>query len=425
MVCKPLPIRYARRVLRLVIVLCRALAHLLGLGLPGVGGQARLVDSSAALLQRLGGAFPKLGQILSTRADLVGEELRASLSELQDSVAPLPEHVARELLAKGGLAASLEDIQLLPVASATVAQVHQAMRREDGQRVAIKLRRPGVRDDLLADCRIIKFFGRFIARLPQMSSIPVNEALREACELLCQQTDFRHERANHERLYALFAESPSVIVPRLHEELCTDEVLVMDFIPDMKKLSDPTLADGKARDALTIGVRALYKMIFEAGFIHCDMHPGNVLVAADGRLVILDAGFMVELSEETRRSFAEFFLAIAFRDGSTAARIVRETALRLPPDLDVATFDADITELIQRVGGLRARDFQVAGFVGELFALMRKHRIYGTSQFTLIILSLLVYEGVTKQRHPELDFQQEAMSFLMPYMFGGNKLHKP
>lgn len=111
-----------------------------------------------------------------------------------------------------------------------------------------------------------------------------------------------------------------------------------------------------------------------------------------------DAGFMVDISEQTRRSFAEFFLAIAFRDGCTAAKIVRETALRISPNLDVEAFDIDIAKLIDRVGGLKARDIQLTGFVGELFAIMRKHHIYGTSQFTLIILSLLVYEGVTKQK---------------------------
>jgi ubiquinone biosynthesis protein len=202
-------------------------------------------------------------------------------------------------------------------------------------------------------------------------------------------------------------------VPLLHEELCTPEILVMEFIPGLRKLSDPALPEHVARKALTVGVRALYTMIFKEGFIHCDMHPGNVLVAPDGRLVILDAGFMVQLDDSTRRSFAKFFLSIAFRNGSTAARIVRETAQYLPPNLDVKAFDDDITNLIERVGGLQARDFQVVGFVGELFAIQHKHGIYGTNQFTLTILSLLVFEGVAKQRFPDLNFQQESVPFVM------------
>lgn len=372
-----------------------------------------LANNWNLLCERLGGAFPKIGQILGTRADLIGEQPRASLSKLQDDTTPLSEVATRSLLAEEGLSAAIVNLDFIPVASATIAQVHRATRRDAGEELALKLIRPGVRGKLIADCRFIRFFGRFVARLPAFSSIPVKEALVEASAMLIQQTDFKQEKRNHQRLYAIFAEGRSVIVPKLHEELCTSNVLVMDFIPDMRKLNDPALSEQKAREALAFGVRALYKMIFEEGFIHCDMHPGNVLVAADGRLVILDAGFMIELTDKTRRSFAEFFLAIAFRDGTTAARIVRETAIRLPATLDVSAFDQGITDLIERVGGLRARDFQVAGFVGELFAIMRKHGIYGPSEFTMIILSLLVYEGVTKQRYPDLDFQQEAIPFVM------------
>jgi len=374
---------------------------------------SEIAAESATLCENLGGAFPKAGQILSTRADLISAEVRSSLCRLQDNVAPLPEKTVLAILARTGIIDKLRSICATAGASATVAQVHQATRLDDGRLVALKILRPGVQQEMVADCGIIRLLSRVLAIVPKMSSIPVYEALSEVTELLVSQTDFRREARNHLRLHNLFADSDSVIVPNLHEDLCTDTVLAMDFIPDMKKISDPTLSDRLARRALTIGVRALYKMIFEEGFIHCDMHPGNVFVATDGRLVILDAGFMIELSDQTRRAFARFFLAIAFRDGDSASRTIRETALRLPSKLDVEIFDREISDLIDRVGGLTARDFQVAGFVGELFAIMRKHNIYGASQFTLIILSLLVYEGLAKQRHPDLNFQQEAISFVI------------
>jgi ubiquinone biosynthesis protein len=246
-----------------------------------------------------------------------------------------------------------------------------------------------------------------------MRSVPVKEAIAEISEILIGQTDFALEASNLERLAQLFEGSNSLLVPSILRDLCTRNILCMDYIAGMKKLTDPELPEHTAKEALIVGVRALYKMIFKAGFIHCDMHPGNMLVAPDGRLVILDAGFMVELDDSTRRSFAEFFLAIAFHDGRAAARIVRETATRLPSNLNVEAFDEDISDLIERVGGLKARDFQVAGFVGELFAIQRKHGIYGTSKFTPVILSLLVYEGVAKQRFPDLDFQQEAVPFVI------------
>ncbi|OPF19754.1 hypothetical protein B1L04_02930 [Microcystis aeruginosa KW] len=371
------------------------------------------VNELPIVCERLGGAFPKVGQILATRTDLLPLDVCEALSLLQDQVKALSPITTKRILGKDKLCQNIKDIDFAPIASATIAQVHNCIRIDDGREVALKVMRPGVQRKLESDCQIIQFFGRFIASLPAMQSIPVKDALKEASDILIGQTDFAREASNLKRLHSLFANSNDVVVPLLHEELCTPEILVMEFIPGLRKLSDPALPEHVARKALTVGVRALYTMIFKEGFIHCDMHPGNVLVAPDGRLVILDAGFMVQLDDSTRRSFAKFFLSIAFRNGSTAARIVRETAQYLPPNLDVKAFDDDITNLIERVGGLQARDFQVVGFVGELFAIQHKHGIYGTNQFTLTILSLLVFEGVAKQRFPDLNFQQESVPFVM------------
>jgi ubiquinone biosynthesis protein len=246
-----------------------------------------------------------------------------------------------------------------------------------------------------------------------MNSIPVTEALEETCSLLMQQTNFECEATNLKRLYEIFEQTNNVVVPRLHEDLCTPEILVMDLIPGLQKITDLNLPEHIAKKVLKIGVHSLYKMIFQVGFIHCDMHPGNILVTPDDKLVILDAGFMSVIDETTRRCFARFFLSIAFRDGLAAAKIVRATAQRLPKNLDVQVFDNDITNLIKKVGGLQAKDFQVADFVGQLFSIQHKHGIYGTNQFTTAIMSLLVLEGVTKQRFPDFNFQQEAVPFIM------------
>jgi ubiquinone biosynthesis protein len=365
------------------------------------------------ICQRLGGAFPKVGQILATRADLLPLEICEALSCLQDQVKALNPNITKQILDKHTVLQNIRNVEMTPIASATIAQVHRGIRGDDRREIALKVLRPTVQKVLKSDCQIIQFCGQFIARLPAMQSIPVKEALKEASDILIAQTDFGCEASNLKRLHALFANNNDVIVPIIHEDLCTSEILVMEFIPNLRKLSDPGLPEEVVRQALTTGVRSLYSMIFKEGFIHCDMHPGNVLVTLDGRLVILDAGFMAQIDDSTRRSFAQFFLSIAFRNGSTAAEIVRETAQYLPPNLNVKAFDDDITSLIKRVGGLQARDFQVAGFVGELFAIQHKHGIYGTNQFTLTILSLLVFEGVAKQRFPNLNFQQEAVPFVM------------
>ncbi len=154
-------------------------------------------------------------------------------------------------------------------------------------------------------------------------------------------------------------------------------------------------------------------MIFNAGLIHCDLHASNILCNQNGRVALLDFGFVAEMTSQAKQSFSEFFLAIAFRDGKTAARIVQETALRIGREFSELEFESDMQALVDKTGGRKAADFQVAGFVFELFQVQRRHGIYGSPHFTLPILSLLTYEGLIKDIYPDIDFQQEAVPFVI------------
>lgn len=365
------------------------------------------------LFERLGGAFPKVGQILSTRSDLLPEQICQALARLQDDTLPMSYVRVKQAIQMDRVDEYILQFELQPVASATIAQVHRAVRKDDGRVVALKIRRDGVRRMLEVDCQIAALVGRVLTLLPQARSVPIREAIVEASGVLLGQMDFRREAANLDRLGRLFVDNQRVRVPALHHDLSGSGVLVMDFIDGLRKLNDPLVPQHVVQSALTAGVCALFKMIFEEGFLHCDLHPGNMLVDQDGKLIILDAGFVAEMDDESRTAFAEFFLSIALRDGCSAARIIRQTAQRLPKDLDVDAFDKEIGDLIHRVGGLKAREFHVAGFVLELFAIQRHHKIYGTSKFALPILSLLVFEGVAKQSYPDLDFQAESLPYVI------------
>jgi ubiquinone biosynthesis protein len=380
---------------------------------------ARIGECLRRICERTGGAFPKIGQILSTRPDLLPPAICAELAILQDRVSAPSHSRILEVLRREYRSVPFESFDQIPVASATVAQVYRAVRADNHRDIAVKVMLPDVLRKIKSDCRIAEFFGPAIACLPAMKSVPLREALAQASVLLQRQTNFRQEAANLVRLGDIFRGCNRILVPRIHGDLCTENIVCMDFVGGMRKLTDPSIPDDEAKELIVVGLQGLYKMIFDAGFVHCDLHPGNVLAAPDGRLVILDAGLVTELDDYTRRSFAEFFAAIALRNGYKAAEIVRETAIRLPKHLDCLSFDRDIAELINRVGGLSAREFEVAGFIAELFDIQNKYGIYGTPRFTLIILALLVYEGVAKQRCPDLDFQKEAIPFVMPVLLRG------
>jgi ubiquinone biosynthesis protein len=367
----------------------------------------------ARVLASCGGALPKFGQILSTRPDLLPMALCAELSMLQDRMPPLAPSAVNRLLQAETANRSITQLQLHPEASGTIAQVHRAQLFATHSEIALKLKRPhiGMRIDL--DCELAEAMCPLLQKFQSFRSIPMREAVQGACIALRQQTDFRREARNLDRLRKDFLNYPDVVIPEVHWELSSENVICMTYVKGLKKIIDPAIPHHQACQLVTLGLHCLYRMIFETGFLHCDLHPGNLMVNEDGRLVILDAGLMVELDEFTRHSFAEFFAAIALRKGSTAAKIVRSTAVVVPTDLDVKRFDAEISELIERTGGMSAQNFQVTAFVSELFVIQARHGMRGTSRFSLIILAMLVYEGTVKQRFSGLDFQKEAIPFVL------------
>jgi ubiquinone biosynthesis protein len=381
------------------------------------GGEPRagtLGRTLAELFEALGPSYVKLGQLLGTRRDLLSDDAIRHLARLQDGLAPGPFHaVPRRFREELGVevGAVFESLDPTPVASASIATVYRG-RLRDGRVVAVKVRRPGVEYVVAADLRLLRMAARVAARLPPLRLVPVVATVDDFCACLERQLDFRAEAAACRRLRAALAREPGMVIPALVDELCGESVLTMEFVEGFR--SRPALGGGEARAALRTAVRALYRMIFVEGCIHCDMHRGNLAFLAGGRAALLDFGFVFEAPDAARVKFAEFFLAMASGDGARCARITREMALAVPPDLDYPAFAAEITALVERVSRLKASEFLVAGFVGRLFDIQRRHGLRGTSAFVMPILSLLVLEGIVKDEEPDLDFQREARPFVLP-----------
>lgn len=392
---------------------CRSLCALCVSGNPRLAGLAD--ESVAHACNLLGGAFLKAGQILSTRVDLLPTATIAALEHLRDNARPVRfselEASLRPLLESSESESQLR-IASLPLASATIAQVHIGNQPSTAP-VAIKIRRPGIDRLITTDVRYIRFFTALVAHLPWFRTFPVSEATEEICGALLHQVNFTAEAHMLGRFHRLFSDNTKVKIPEVHLRRCTSEIIVMEYLEGYKSIQEFRAQPEMAKSAVLTGLRALYKMIFNAGLIHCDLHSSNILCNEEGRIALLDFGFVSEMTPKSKQEFAEFFLSIAFRDGKSAARIVRETALRVRGELNLAAFEYDMQMLVDRTSGRKASDFQVAGFVFELFQLQRRHGIYGSPSFTLPILSLLTYEGLIKDIYPELDFQQEAVPFVV------------
>ncbi|MEV3988941.1 AarF/UbiB family protein [Streptomyces sp. NPDC049837] len=358
----------------------------------------------------LGPAFVKVAQILSTRADVVPRHVARVLSTLHDQVRPLPlgdgsrhfgPELRRLLRDDPGLAARP------PVAAGTIACVYRA-RLTDGRTVALKVRRPGVARQLSTDLAIMPALARLAAPLPPLRGVPVADIMRQLAASLRGQLDFDRERRSLRFLKENLAEEPHVRVPAVYDDLCGPEVLVMEYLDDLHR-PPPGGTDGE-RAAVT-ALRAAYHMLFLDGFVHCDLHPGNLICGPGRDVTIVDAGFTVRLTPHARDKFTDFFHAMGLGDGQACARIVLSTA-RSGPGTDTEGFRRELAALIDSCTGATAADFDLMDFAVRLFVLQRRHGLYADPQFVFPILSLLVLEGTVRSLGPDLDFQAVAKPYL-------------
>ncbi len=377
--------------------------------------QVLLGQSLTELCESLGTTYIKFGQLLSTRYDLVPPAILKPLERLQDRVAPFDPRSVPALLAEhlGRPPSDLfTALERQPISSASVACVYRAT-LHSGQTVAIKIRRPGIVRMVEIDLQLMRSAARLLVRLPAFRNVPMVEVIEEFGEAIRQQLDFQREADNNRRFRALFAHDQRIRLPALIEEYCTDAILVMEFIPDLTRI-DALHAQGvNCRPALITALQALYQMIFIDGFIHCDLHPGNMYFEADGGVTLLDTGFVKEFGQEEQALFARFFFGIVSNNGQQCAKIMHHTALSVAPTFQYDAFERSVSDLIARSSGVRASDFQVAGFAVQLFDIQRRFGLRGAPNFVMAILALLVFEGIVKTYCADLDFQQEARPFVI------------
>ena len=372
----------------------------------------RFAQEVLALFRSLSATFIKVGQIMSTRPDLLPPHIIRALEALQDDVGPFPfEQVEATLRAELGRSPHdiFTDLSPAPIASASVSQVHKA-RLADGRVVAVKVRRPHIEDICDFDLRMMRLGAWFMSLVPSVRLLAPVESVDEFARAIKMQLDFRIEAENNRRFRKNFAGDPDVSFPELHEELCTASVLVMEFVPGWKILDTRRPREGGSRLA-RIGLRTLMKMVFIDGFVHADLHPGNIFVTPEGKVVILDVGLCAELDEAHRMAFAGFFAAWAQNDGKTMARIMADFSPNRGHIPNYEGFEKEIVGFAQRYFGKRIEDVQVGIVVFDMLGILRRYRVRANPIFTMVNIAIAVTEGIGKQLDPRLDMMAEGAPF--------------
>jgi ubiquinone biosynthesis protein len=403
-------------VARRVAAICRLLARR-GVVLAWHTARADRRDSWLVdTVTELGPAFIKVAQLLSTRADLLPPRHCRKLAALHDNVVGIPAAELEPVLSRtlGPAIARTVVGQARrhggPVASGSIACVYRAT-LPDGRDVAVKVRRPGIEDTLRVDLAIMRRLARFAGRVPGFRGVPVAEIVDQLSDAVVGQLDFDAERHHLTLLRKNLADQQRIRIPEVHEDLCADGVLVMEFLPGLRRRSPDEMSEQDRTDAVLATLHAVYQMLFHDGLVHCDLHPGNLYLGPGAEATIVDAGFTVLLSQLAQDRFSSFFYYMSVGKGERCADVVLSTA-KAGPRTDVDGFRREIIDLIATHTGVPAAEFDLIRFATSLFDIQRRHSLYADPQFVFPILSLLVLEGAVRDFAPGLNFQDEAIPFL-------------
>ncbi|HEV3474030.1 MAG TPA: AarF/UbiB family protein [Actinomycetota bacterium] len=365
-------------------------------------------------MEELGPTFAKMGQILSTRPDLLPQPFIDELSTLQDHVPPMSEDDVVKVMEEE-LGVPWEDlfdsIDPEPMAAGTIAQVHRAT-LQDGERVVVKVQRPAARGDIMADLGLLELFSQKTADRPAFRQVVDLPAIVEhLSESLRRELDFRQEAKNLERMAEVLTTFTRLGVPAVHADISTDRLLVMDEIQGRPIREAP---EGDARrEAARQLLESYYQQILTNGFFHADPHPGNMMWWND-RIYLLDLGMVGEIDPGTRELMVLLLMAFWRQDVAFLSDVVLMLAGETDrADLDVEGFRIEVGELLGRYRGLALREMNLGPILQEITEMSVRHGVRLPASLALTGKALAQMQLAAAELDPELDPLSVAGDFMM------------
>jgi len=372
-----------------------------------------LAERLPLMLQDLGPTFVKLGQILSTRHDLIPAEYCVALERLQDRVSPIAADEVRKVI-EASLGATVDGIfdefSGEPLACASIAQVHTA-RLKSGEDVVVKVQRPGVRETIEADLNILHFFARKLEEeFPEARAIGPVAVAHEFDRAIRRELDFTGEARNSARFAKNFESWERVHIPKIFTEWSSERVLVMERLHGVKIVDAVGRHDMDpiAREV----VRMLFKQVFEDGFFHGDLHPGNLFVLDDKRIGLIDFGLVGRMSAAMRDALADLLLALSLRSHEGVARALYDISLKTEA-IDYAAWERDVSELMdQHLASTSLANVDFGAVLRDIVAGAMRHNVRVPPDYTMFFKALMTVEGIGKRISPDLDI----LAVCQPYV---------
>ena len=377
-------------------------------------------EELASDLEQLGPTFIKLGQLLSTRGDLLPEPYLEALGRLQDQIEPFSFNEVEQIVSSelgGRISKLFAEFDREPTAAASLAQVHRA-RMRDGRMVVVKVQRPGVREIIVKDLEALEEITEFIDAHTEMGKrYEFSNMLSELRQSLLRELDFKSEAANLRRLRSTLREFERIIIPEPIEDFTTSRVLTMDYVSGKKitTLSPLRLMELDGPELSEDLFRAYLKQILVDGFFHADPHPGNVLITDDDRIAIIDLGMVGHITGSFQENLLRLLLAISEGRGDEAAEISMKMG-EPKPNFDKRDFEHRVANLVAQHSNATIDQIDAGHVVLEITRISADCWFRLPSEFTLIAKALLNLDRVVYTLFPDFDpneiIRDEATSIL-------------
>ena len=378
-------------------------------------GSVTTAERVRMALTELGTTFIKLGQMLSTRADLLGPELTEELSQLQSNVPPDAAAVARTTIeAELGhpIAELFAQFDDTPLAAASVAQVHAAL-LPTGQSVVVKVRRAGVAEQAATDLEIVQALAELLEKhSPALRAYQPLAVVRQFRRTLLRELDFTYERQNLEEFTRNFADDPTVCIPEVFSHLCSHQVVTMEHLEGIIGADAETLQRSvqDLGEFAKRGANMYLEMVFRDGFYHADPHPGNLMLLPGNVVGVIDCGMVGRIDEDLRDEVEALLLGIVENDSN----LVSEQVLRLgavPPDCAREKLRADLQDFMADYTGHPLNEIHVGAALSNLVEIIRGHHIVLPPALALLLKTIIVLEGTSRRFSPDVSLTE----LMQPY----------
>jgi ubiquinone biosynthesis protein len=365
------------------------------------------------VLEELGPTFVKLGQILSTRNDILPEDWTRELSMLLDQVPPAPieeieKFVEREL--GKPIAEVFRRFDREPFAAASIGQVYDA-ELKDGTPVVVKVQRPGVQEIVEKDLEIMAYLADLAEKYIEAArDFNVKGVVREFSRYLRREMDFVVEQKNMERFRENFRENPNVYIPRVYPGFTTRRVIVIEKVQGAK-LKDLKADAVTRRELARTGARALLQQVFMDGLFHADPHPGNIFIVRGNVIAFIDFGMAGRIEPSARRALGAMLSALSSRDADRITRIFLKVGSP-SGKVDMRELRLDIADFLDKYYGSKLRSMPFGEALSDMLAIIRKYHIHIPAEYTMVLKALLTVEKVAVNLDGEFDFTEEVEPFV-------------